>query len=254
MTVINHRKNFKPGWYRESYRHSLAAKGVKTKKYMIPKFEDRRYTKRCQCGNVYDADRYSPPECPECLRKARGFKTRKFQESKNFLPDWSDAPDAQLRTRLLELYRLSDHLKGVDRPISGDFLEKANENIKLFEDELKRRSDQKKRRFQRNEAKKYQYRVEETPQEMSLRENRGFKDIIKVDAKDFAQRFKRSQDEDLAWNEERLKSARERDVVDSYPQVHIYKNGKVDVTDGRHRLAVAAEKGLSVPVAVQYHD
>jgi len=136
-----YKRNFKPGWFKESLRHSLASKGVKTRKYMLPKFEDRRYTKKCHCGNVYDADRFSPPECPECLRKAREFQLKKESFGENLLPDWADAPDAQLRTRLLELYRLSNNLKdiNINHPISGDFLRKTDEHIKLFEDELKRR-------------------------------------------------------------------------------------------------------------------
>jgi hypothetical protein len=144
MTINQrYKKNFSSGWFKESVRHSLAAKGIKTRKY-----------------------------------------TRKFKKD-------------------------------------------------LFK------------------AKKYQYRVEETPQERSLRENRGYKNIITIDAKDFAQQFKKDQGEDLVWNDNRLLSARSRDVVDSYPQVDMLSNGKVDVNDGRHRLAVAAEKGLKVQVAVK---
>ena len=98
---------------------------------------------------------------------------------------------------------------------------------------------------------KYQYRVEESPEEKSLRMGRGYKYIVTIDAKKFADRFKESQDEDLKWSDFRLQSAKGRDVVDSYPQIDFYSDGYVDVQDGRHRLAVAAEKGLKVPVAIK---
>jgi len=39
MTTFNQRykKNFRPGWFKESLRHSLASRGIKTSKYMLPK-------------------------------------------------------------------------------------------------------------------------------------------------------------------------------------------------------------------------
>lgn len=102
------------------------------------------------------------------------------------------------------------------------------------------------------ESKNYGSKVIETPEMRRLRERRGFDDIIEIDANLFADRFKRDQKEDLAWSSDRLKSAREREIVDSYPQITVSElTGKVDVNDGRHRLAVAAERGEQIKVAIK---
>lgn len=95
-------------------------------------------------------------------------------------------------------------------------------------------------------------KVIETPEMKRLRERRGFDAIVEIDAKSFADRFKKDQEEDISWSSDRLKSARERDVVDSYPQVIVSElTGMVDVNDGRHRLAVAAERGEKIKVAIR---
>lgn len=100
--------------------------------------------------------------------------------------------------------------------------------------------------------KNYGSKVIETPEMKRLRERRGFDAIVEIDAEEFAHRFKRDQGADLSWSSERLKSARERDTVDSYPQVTVSEHtGRVDVNDGRHRLAVAAERGEKIKVAVK---
>jgi hypothetical protein len=102
----------------------------------------------------------------------------------------------------------------------------------------------------KTKPRRYQYRVEKHPFNKHLRIHEGKTQIVEIDAKEFADKFKKSQGEDLAWSKDRLESARGREVVDSYPKVIFYPDGRVDVVDGRHRLAVAAEKGLKVPVVI----
>lgn len=114
-----------------------------------------------------------------------------------------------------------------------------------------REKERAAKREQYAKKRKFQYQVDESPEERSRRLARGYKYVVNINAKDFADRFKDSQGEDLAWNRLRLDAARVRDIVNAYPEVVFYPGGKVDVNDGRHRLAVAAEKGLKVPVAVK---
>lgn len=95
------------------------------------------------------------------------------------------------------------------------------------------------------------YKVEEDPLERGVRINRGYTKIMDVNARKLAKKYEKDQGEKLAWNEERLKSARERDIINSYPQVYVTGSGKIDINDGRHRLAVAAERNEIVPIAVK---
>ena len=74
--------------------------------------------------------------------------------------------------------------------------------------------------------------------------------IKEIDAAEFKKQFEKDQGEPLAWNEERLKSALKRNIDDDYPIIYKGKN-KVDVTDGRHRIAAAAERNQYIDVIVE---
>jgi len=100
-------------------------------------------------------------------------------------------------------------------------------------------------------ARKFMARLEETPDEKRLRTNRGYTKLIEVDAKKLADKFEKDQGEKIAWNENRLKSAMERDVVTGAPQIFKSTGNKIDITDGRHRIAAAALKGEKIKIAVR---
>jgi hypothetical protein len=107
-----------------------------------------------------------------------------------------------------------------------------------------------KRESGKSGKKEYFYKVEESDFERQRRLRAGYKDVVEVDAEKLKKAFERDQREDLVWSDDRLRSARERGVVDSYPRIFIGKG--IDFEDGRHRVAAAAEKGEVVKVAV--HD
>lgn len=112
----------------------------------------------------------------------------------------------------------------------------------------KKKGYTKVRKHRRKVKKK---KVVETPPMKRLRENRGYTEIVEVDAKKLADRFKKDQKEDIVWSEGRFKSAMERDEVDSYPHVDYNKElGRLGVTDGRHRIGAAAKKGEKIKIAV----
>ena len=135
-------------------------------------------------------------------------------------------------------------------------------NVKLTEKELSKykerrlQTDLHNKQLQENlnpssDVKSEDRKVIEDPQEKNRRINRGYTNIMNIDAKKFAEQFKHDQGEDLAWNQDRLISARAREYDDSYPEIYTTLFGKVDVNDGRHRIAAAAEKNERIDVAVK---
>ena len=110
---------------------------------------------------------------------------------------------------------------------------------------------EKLRKKLKEDRKSKEYKVEEDSLERSVRVNRGYTKIIDINARKLAKKYEKDQGEKLAWNQERLESARKREIVNSYPQVYVTGSGKLDINDGRHRLAVAAEREETVPIAVK---
>jgi hypothetical protein len=98
--------------------------------------------------------------------------------------------------------------------------------------------------------------IVETAAKKAMRKGAGYKTITEVDANAFKRAFEADNNEDLAWNPWRLDRLRNVEgPIDAYPFVGVTGRGKdglgtVGVDDGRHRLALAAERGLRIPVAV----
>ena len=166
----------------------------------------------CDCGYEFAEGII---RCPYCVAKKKGVKAKKE------LITESQAP------------RLAGHSRMLFAGTAEDFVEMSEKALE-------------------KKKKNYGSKVIETPEMKRRRERRGFDEIVEIDAKTFAKRFRRDQGTPLEWSSERLKSAREREEVDSYPQITVSEStGKVDVNDGRHRLAVAAEKGEKIKVAIR---
>lgn len=94
-----------------------------------------------------------------------------------------------------------------------------------------------------------EFPVHETPHQKAIRINRKYTKIVRIDAAKFKERFESEQGQKLDWNPGRLDRLKDLESVDSYPQVFIDWAGRVDVLDGRHRIATAAAKGMSIKVA-----
>lgn len=92
--------------------------------------------------------------------------------------------------------------------------------------------------------------VVETPSEKALRLRRGYRKIVRVDAAKFRDRYVDDQKQALNWHPGRLSAALSYDTFQGYPCV-TFGAGKVDVIDGRHRLAAAASRQQTIDVATQ---
>ena len=94
------------------------------------------------------------------------------------------------------------------------------------------------------------YPVRESDSEQYRRFRDGFDRVILVDARKFKSGFESGQGQSLAWNNHRLDNLRDVEFVDSFPRVTENIHG-VDVVDGRHRIALASERGLKIPVSTR---
>lgn len=79
-------------------------------------------------------------------------------------------------------------------------------------------------------------------------------EIVDIDAQAFQRAFEETHRDSLAWSESRLNLLRGVQEFSAYPEVDMTRKGTVDVTDGRHRIALAAERGLSIKVAMDKAD
>ena len=94
--------------------------------------------------------------------------------------------------------------------------------------------------------------IQESAQNRKRRLSAELTELVEVDAQAALEAFEADRGEPLAWNKNRtnhLKTLVGSLVpVDAHPQVSIL-DGKFDVGDGRHRIALAAERGESIVVA-----
>lgn len=93
-----------------------------------------------------------------------------------------------------------------------------------------------------------EFPVKETPHQKQIRLSRGYKKIVRIDAAKFKDRFEQEQGQKLDWNPGRADRLKDLEAVDAYPQVFMDWAGRVDVLDGRHRIANAAAKKMSIKV------
>jgi hypothetical protein len=87
-----------------------------------------------------------------------------------------------------------------------------------------------------------------------IRINRGYKDIVQVDAKALKERFEKDNNTPLAWKQLRFDLLKNFEEFDQYPEVDVLSSGKIDFNDGRHRVAVAAARGETIEIAVKNKD
>lgn len=84
-----------------------------------------------------------------------------------------------------------------------------------------------------------------------IRDKRGYKVVTDpVDAAALKRVFEGQSGEVLPYKPERLARIRAREHDNSYVEVDV-ESGQVHINDGRHRLAVAAERGQKMPVVVK---
>jgi hypothetical protein len=98
----------------------------------------------------------------------------------------------------------------------------------------------------------------ESDLEKARRIRRGYTKLRIVDAKKLKEMWEKGHEEPLAWNPGRLDSAIKRNIYDSYALVYWvdqWSDGyhthpaRIDVADGRHRIAAAAQKGHKIKIA-----
>ncbi len=95
------------------------------------------------------------------------------------------------------------------------------------------------------------YPIEEDPLKKKLRMNYGHKVLVEVDASKLRAAFEAQEGEKLAWNSRREKHLGDHSgSIDAYPMLLISKDGKIQFQDGRHRVHTAAERGMTIQVAV----
>ena len=96
--------------------------------------------------------------------------------------------------------------------------------------------------------------IRESDFEKARRLRAGYTQVVEIEPKRFISNWEathgKRQEQDFAWNQERLQSALARESDDSYPRVTSIR----DVEDGWHRIAAAAEKGENVEVTIQDTD
>jgi hypothetical protein len=96
--------------------------------------------------------------------------------------------------------------------------------------------------------------INENPSYKRIRINRGYKDVVQVDAKTLKERFEKDNNTPLAWKQLRFDLLKNCEEFDQYPEVDILSSGKIDFNDGRHRVAVAAARGETIEIAVKNKD
>lgn len=92
--------------------------------------------------------------------------------------------------------------------------------------------------------------VAETPDERELRLRRGYRKIVRIDAAAFEKLYVAAHRQALAWHPARIKNTLSYATYNGYPLV-TFGDGRVDVIDGRHRLAAAASRHQTIDVAVR---
>jgi hypothetical protein len=81
------------------------------------------------------------------------------------------------------------------------------------------------------------------------RKRLGYNRIIVLNAKQFKEDWEKQEGEKLDWNSNRLENLKNLNSFDSYPFVE-YSRNKLGVSDGRHRIATTAYRGMYIEVAL----
>ena len=82
----------------------------------------------------------------------------------------------------------------------------------------------------------------------------GYEVPVTIDAKRFVQSFEKDAGEAIAWNQDKLNAVRSGAKSVGNIEVAFNPRGKLGVNDGRHRLAIAAERGDKVTVFASPED
>jgi hypothetical protein len=100
--------------------------------------------------------------------------------------------------------------------------------------------------------RKRQASVKESQFEKERRLRAGYTQLAMVDAQKLKTSWEKNNEEQFAWNPIRLKNKMKRGFIsDAYPRV-FFSSGHLDIEDGRHRIAAAAEKGQKIIIA--FHE
>ena len=92
--------------------------------------------------------------------------------------------------------------------------------------------------------------IKESESNKRLRLKRGLTKIKTIDALEFKNKYEEQHSNKLDWNPDRLKQALKRNEDDAYPEVY-FGSDKIEVSDGRHRISAAAERGQKIKVAYE---
>jgi len=104
------------------------------------------------------------------------------------------------------------------------------------------------------------YTIEESEKNKAYREKHNRTEIVEVDAAELQRKIENGRVNKLGWSEEeskivhsktRLENALKRESTDAYPFVDMAGKGNLDVADGGHRIAAAAQNGQTIEIAVR---
>jgi len=229
---------YKPvGWRNESYRHSLAAKGIRTSFGLREELDRHRrledqleFMRKKSIELISDSARHKDKDGYLWMAivdenenlsdqatefaKEMGFTRPVFKLKEPHLPEWHPDYDAK-----------------------KEGLADVRGRKSLWVKDMAKHS--------------FLFKVEEDPSYKRLRINRGYKELVVVDAKKLKERFEKDHKTPLVWRQIRFDLLKDLNEFDKHPEVDVLSSGKIDFNDGRHRVAVAASKGETIEVAVR---
>lgn len=99
-------------------------------------------------------------------------------------------------------------------------------------------------------------RVREDSYNKKMRERARYTKLFTINAQEFADRFERDRGYPLVWSRPKLDSVLDLidkgDKFNDYPKIsYSFEKRKLDVLDGRHRIAGAALRGMRIEVAAE---
>jgi hypothetical protein len=92
--------------------------------------------------------------------------------------------------------------------------------------------------------------INESPYELRLRLQARLPHVVRVDATRLRDAIERDTGAPLIWSQEKANAVRQAGGDTKYPRVQFNDQGQPHIDDGRHRIAVAAERGQTIDAAV----
>jgi hypothetical protein len=148
-----------------------------------------------------------------------------------------------------EYWEKEERERAERRQISEQRLKESQAALKALEDSYTDEEKVEMMLLENDISKDKSLSIKEDWSNQQLRKNRGYVDLVQINAQKFKEEFEKEQQTKLAWNKNRSESIANVEVFDSHPQIDF--NYMLDVNDGRHRINRAAEQGDDIVVAVK---